>query len=312
MAKKYTKKTFAHKVRAGEKTILYELLPPPQHITQKDIKESLGLFAKLLTSYPVDGVNIPEVREETRSGIRIDKELIKLEPLTVAEHLQKYGIDQIIINRPIVYLPWEKQKKWLQHAYAKNIHNFIFVGGESSAISYPGISVTEAATHVTTIHKNDFADICLGGILIPNRKYEAEKLLHKTEAGIEFFTTQIIYEATAIKKVLQSYWDLCCKKGIPTKMIFLSFAPIATKKDIDLLLWLGVEFSKKTLQWLTTGWLGMAERSMQLCQNILQEILDFVKEKKIGVPLGINVEHINQHNFELSFLLLDRVSNIYL
>lgn len=313
MKKRINKKTFAEKIRTGEKTILYELLPPPANVSKKDIYESFSMFTNLLSSFPVDGINIPEVREEKRNGKRADNELSKMQPVNVCKHLRSFGRKDFIINKPIVYNPWETQKQWLKNAYHKNnIKNFVFVGGESSKISYPGISVSEAAQKITTTHKKDFPEICLGGIVIPTRENEEKRILNKAESGIEFFTTQIIYETSAVKKLLKKYWKLCKKSGVKAKMIFLSFAPITSRKDIELLLWLGVKIPKKTLNKLLTGWLGMAERSIQICQQILQEILEFVKKEGIDIPLGINVEHINRHNFELSFLLLKRLSNIYL
>lgn len=311
--KKKKRLSFSEKIRGRKKTILYELLPPPKYLSSLDIETSISIFASMLKDFPVDAVNIPEVHEETRSGLRDDKELIKLEPIELCKYLKVNGIKNIIINRPIVYLPWEIQQKWIKETYEKqNILNYIFVGGESSKIPYPGISVTEAAKQISQKFKSKFPDILLGGITIPSRKSEAQRVLKKTISGIEFFTTQILYETDSIKHFFKEYWNLCLEKKIEPKTIFLSFAPVSTKSDLKLLQWLGVEIPQKTFDLLSTGWLGMTYRSLKICQQSLEDILSFLENNKIDIPIGLNIEHVSRHNFESSFLLLEKLSKIYL
>jgi 5,10-methylenetetrahydrofolate reductase len=313
MSKSLKHLSFAEKIKKKEKAILYELLPPPKHLSQADLDRSFSLFSAMLKNFPVSAINIPEVREEKRHGSRTDAEIIKLEPRKVASYLQKYGISDIVVNRPIVYESWEKQKQWLKDTYnSYGIRNIVLVGGESSQTSYPGISVTDAAV---TIHKklqSEFPDILLGGIIIPTRNNEAQRVLKKSQAGIEFFTSQIIYEAESVKKFLKEYEELCRQQQIKPKTIFLSFAPITMTRDAQLLKWLGVKIPDETLTVLTTGWLGMGWRSMHICQDILEDILHFVQEHDITVPLGLNIEHVNRHNFETSFVLLERLAETYL
>ncbi|MBI2074583.1 MAG: hypothetical protein HYT83_01955 [Candidatus Levybacteria bacterium] len=313
MKKNTIKKTFAQKIRRGDKTILYEFLPPPKNLSSQDIDKSISLFATILSKFPVDAINLPEVREETRNGIRISPALAKMEPRLVCPFLQKYGMWDLIINRPIVYLPWEKQQLWLKETCRKyNVQNYVFVGGESSKIAYPGLSVNDAAAWVKGQFQEEFPNICLGGIIIPTRKHEILRVLQKTQSGITFFTTQILFEDWFIKQFLKQLWEECVKKHIKPPMVFLSFAPIATPKDVELLRWLGVNVPEKTIKKLATGWIGMGWNSIQVCKKILSDILRFVKENGICIPLGLNVEHVSIHNLELSFILVEELSNIYL
>jgi 5,10-methylenetetrahydrofolate reductase len=306
MKKKFT--SFSEKVKNQQKVVMYELLPPPKDLSRKDLRRSFSLFSKMLHNYPVDAINIPEVREETRSGSRQGEEIIKLEPRTVCSYLQKHTDIDFIINRPIVYQPWKTQKKWFNSIHKKfGVKNIILVGGESSKVSYPGLSVTDAAVKIT----QEYPEVVLGGITIPTRRDESNRVLQKSLSGVTFFTTQIIYESFYIKKFLKDYWELCQKKEIEPKMIFLSFAPISNSADLKLLQWLGVNISKETLEVLTTGWFGMGWRSLQICQDTLEDILDFVSKQKIRIPLGLNIEHLNRHNLESSFILLERLCNVY-
>jgi 5,10-methylenetetrahydrofolate reductase len=312
MLNRQTLNSFSEKVRQKRKTVLYELLPPPKNLSKKDIEKSISTFMSMISNLPIDGVNIPEVREEKRNGKRGATELIKLEPRIVASYIKKHKMTDLIINRPVVYLPWEKQGRWLEELlFDYKIHNIVLVGGESSKIKYPGPSVAEAASKIKQDPKYKFEDILLGGITIPTRENEPFRVLQKANAGIEFFTTQILYESYSIKKFIKKYWQLCLKKNTDPKMIFLSFAPISSNRDIELLAWLGVDIPKKVLNLLTTGWIGAGWRSLQVCQDVLEDTLNFIEKEKIGVPIGINVEHVSKHNFEISFLLLERLLTLY-
>jgi 5,10-methylenetetrahydrofolate reductase len=308
----FTDISFADKVRRRKHCVMYELVPPSKDIDERGLKDSVSLIVSLLKKLSVDVINIPEVREEKRNGEREAEVIVKFEPHVLAGYLFSAGFRGVIVNRPIVYIPWDEQRKWLNDIYKdKSIRNFIFVGGESSKEHYPGFSVTQAARDVTQTKRLEFADIFLGGISIPTRKNEAERLIEKTLAGIEFFTTQILYESNSIKKLLQEYWDLCVASRQKAKMIFLSFAPVTCKKDIDLLSWLGVKIPQETLQRLVTGWLSMGWRSLGVCKEIIEDVFEFVKKRDIQVPLGINVGYINRHNFEFSITFLEQLSSSY-
>src|SRR5258708_1821852 len=111
MGKKGKTTSLTQKIKQGEKTILYELLPLPKSLPEDDLHRSFSLFSATIKHFPVDAVNIPEVREETRSGAR-NTTIEKLEPRLMCSYLKKYTNCELIVNRPIVYLPWEEQKKW--------------------------------------------------------------------------------------------------------------------------------------------------------------------------------------------------------
>lgn len=305
------KKSFSQKVKIGQKVILYEMVPPPVNTSKRDLESSMKLFCKVLGKYPVDAINLPEVREENRGGVRSESVLVKIEPRVVAQLIGKFGKQEVVINRPVVHLPKRKQIKWfIQTIKEYGQNNFILVGGESSKVKYPGPSVSEVATILSD--NSDFNNICLGGITIPSRKNEAQRLFEKSLAGIDYFTSQVLYESSEIKKVLREYWELCCKAGVKPKTIILSFAPVSTNKDLELLKWLGVEIPEKAYKTLTLTWLGVGWRSLDISSQILEDVLEYVNKFRIEVPLGLNIEHISRHNFELSLMLLNKLSKKYL
>lgn len=305
--------SLSFKIRSARPCVLFELVPPPAEYTKNIIVKSLASLTQILTHTHVDGINIPEVIDEHRNGERLNKIPEKLEPRILAKYLRGLGFENIIINRPVVYLPWDRQLEWLTQTYLKyKIKNYILVGGESSKINYPGNSVNKTSVDITTTHQQNFPGILLGGITIPTRQNEADRLYKKTQNGINFFTTQILYDSSSIKKLFADYWKICLSKNQKPKMIFLSFAPVVTKKDIDLLIWLGVKIPRSTLKQLKTGWLGVGHQSTDICINILKDIFSFIKKYDISIPVGLNIGYVNRNNFEFSIEFLNKLSQVYL
>ena len=90
----------------------------------------------------------------------------------------------------------------------------ILVGGESSMNDYPGPSVNTASEFITRDVTRGRFDFFCGVIAIPSRKKESEKLLRKGSNGIEFFTTQVLYDSKKMKKLLKYYDDICKKNQV--------------------------------------------------------------------------------------------------
>ncbi len=76
--------------------------------------------------------------------------------------------------------------------------------------------------------------------------------------------------------------------------------------------WLGVSIPQKIEQELFKADIGIGWRSIRMAVNILQELLVYMHEEQINVPLGLNIEHITRHNFELSLEFINRLGKIYL
>jgi hypothetical protein len=55
----------------------------------------------------------------------------------------------------------------------------------------------------------------------------------------------------------------------------------------------------------------MADRSMENATNVLNDILKYLNENKIVVPIGLNVEHIMSYNFQTSIEMLQELARIY-
>lgn len=302
--------------------VLYELIPPPTSNKGNGKNAFFQVIDKILSDVHVDAINIPEIHDEVgKTKEREAYTVPKTDPRFFArELLNRRNDTALIVNHIVVYDKMKIFQQWVKQAYKKfGIRNAIFVGGESDKIKYFGPTVVEASSWVRDNFNKDCGKnnkMLIGGITIPTRRHgnpehdEPVRLFRKGQSGIEFFTSQVIYESDSIKRLLSDYDELCRKKGVKSKRIFLSFAPVSTIKDIKFLRWLGVLIPSSVEQELHEGWIGMGWRSVELCEKILIDILNHIEKSSLRVPIGINVEHVMKYNVELSKELLIKLSKI--
>ena len=302
---------FRDKVRKPKRPVVaYEILPP----REKDgtLNSYAEKISSLLSQTHIDAINIPEVHEENARGLRPVKNLERAEAREFGRLLQDNVGIEAIVNRVTVHNDLGYQKDWIKETfYDYDIENLILVGGESSDIKYPGPSVNETSEYITRDLNAGRFDFFCGGITIPSRKIESVRLLKKGSNGIEFFTSQVLYDGKKIKKMLKYYDDVCKENNVLPRRILLSFAPVSSKKNIDFLKWLGVEIPSQTEKRLTNKKTSMSDESLEIASEILKGILNNNEKLGITVPIGLNVEHIMSYNFQSSINMLQELSKIY-
>ena len=302
---------FRDKVRRPKRpVVVYEILPP----REKDgtLNSYAEKISSLLSQTHIDAINIPEVHDENERGERPVPNLERAEAREFGRLLQdRVGIEAIV-NRVTVHDKFEIQKKWIKETfYDYDIENVILVGGESSKIKYDGPSVNTTSEYITRDLNTGRFDFFCGGITIPSRSIESESLLRKGSNGIEFFTTQVLYDSTKINKMLKYYNSICKQNDVFPRRILLSFAPVSSYKNIEFLKWLGVEISSHTEKRLLDEDSDMTEKSLEIAREILNDILSNNEKNNIKVPIGLNVEHIMSYNFQHSINMLQELSKIY-
>ncbi|MBI2675385.1 MAG: methylenetetrahydrofolate reductase [Candidatus Aenigmarchaeota archaeon] len=294
------KESFREKVLGNGHAALFEVVPP---VKGRGLVQASKEIADILEGINVDAINIPEIRNESRNGPRNIAYMEKEDPVSYGSALQSCGFEAVI-NRCTVYESPEEQRLWIGHALKKGMGNIVAVGGESGKKTYPGPSVTEFCD----IARHFSPEILLGGITIPTRLDEPERLLKKSGHGIEFFVSQVLYESRSFKNLLKDYHLLCKRKSTKAKRLFISLAPVSSDKDIYFLKWLGVEIPHHAEQRLAAAH-DKARESMEICQEILEDILDF--GSRLEMPLGINVEHIMAYNTSLAAKMLRKLAAVY-
>lgn len=254
-------------------------------------------------------INLPEIHDEDRNQPRTAKFVKRVEPRVLGGRIrQELGIE-VIINRCVVYdadpVPWFRKT-----AEEFGLRHVVIVGGESSRVSYPGPGVLDAARQLAAAG----LDTTLGGITIPSRVREAERIRRKAEAGLTFFTSQVLFDANDIVWLLQRL------NGLEAR-IFLSFAPVSHRRDLEFLRWLGVDIpqdldhfmlpedEERQSSQVRGGGSSCFERSLDLCQRILMDVFDNLPPDP--PPIGINIEHINKRNFAPALQMLERLGELY-
>ena len=302
---------FRDKVRKAKRPVVaYEILPP----REKDgtLNSYAEKISSLLSQTHIDAINIPEVHDEEERGIRPVKNLERAEAREFGKLLQDSVGIEVIVNRVTVHRDFDYQKNWIKETfYDYDIENLILVGGEKSGTNYVGPSVNQTSEYITRDLNTGKFDIFCGGITIPSRKIESERLLRKGSNGTEFFTSQVLYDSAKTKKMLKHYHELCKKNNVLPRRILLSFAPVSSQENINFLKWLGVEIPSETERRLKQNKQNMSDESLEIASEILKDILDNNEKLGIKVPIGLNVEHIMSYNFQTSINMLQELSKVY-
>ncbi len=288
----------------------FEVVPPPAD-KPESLRATLEEIEKVRNL--VDAINLPEIHDEDRGATRTQKFVPRVEPRVLGNRIVHDLGTEVVINHCVVHdpdpLPWFRET-----GEGFGLRNVVMVGGESSKVRYPGPSVLEAAKKVGA---SGLAD-CLGGICIPSRPHEAERIREKKAAGLDFFTTQILFDSNDIVWLVQRL------NGLEARL-FLSFAPVSHPRDLEFMRWLGADIPPDLDNFLLLGrpeggasaskegsaaaGESCLERSLNLAQRILMDVFDNLPPDP---PLiGLNVEHINRRNFPAAIQMLDRLGNLY-
>jgi 5,10-methylenetetrahydrofolate reductase len=264
----------------------------------KEFDEKLALVRSLRGI--VDAINIPEIREETRQGARPAKMPERIEPRVFAKAIRSNGMETII-NRVTVHDAEADQLRWLKETYSDyEIRNMVLVGGESHTHAYPGPSVPRTAE----LAVREGLDFFFGGITIPSRSQEAERIRKKYEQGLRYFTTQVLFDSNDIVNLVQSL------NGLDVR-IFLSFAPISGPKDVEFLKWLGVDVPKN-VSWLISQVSDAANAVDKSIAHAARILIDTFENLPAHPPgLGINIEQITRRNNDPARRMLDTVGALY-
>ena len=288
-------------------------LVPPEAGRPEAFDEAVEVTRGVVKS--VDAINLPEIHNESRPGPRTAQFVPRLDPRVLGARLRSEVGTEIVSNHCVVYEP--DPLPWLRETQGNfGIDHLVLVGGESSGIQYPGPSVLEA----TQRFRSSGHVGALGGISIPSRTREAERIRRKHSAGLDFFTTQVLFDPNDIVWLVQQL------NGLEAR-IFLSFAPVSHPRDLQFLRWLGADIPPDLDRFLRLDEASAAdlshedagareaaraaclERSIDLAQRILLEVFDNLPPDPPA--LGLNVEHINRRNFAPAVRMLGRLGDLY-
>ena len=276
--------------------IFFEQVPPAAD-NPGALEATLAEVGKLRSR--VDAINLPEILDESRGAERTHRFVPRVDPCLLGARIRLELATEVVINH--VVARDAEPIRWLRESQQQaGIQNVILVGGESSRRTYPGPSVRQAAEQARAAG----LPLCLGGITIPSRNQEPERIRNKQAAGLDFFTTQVLFDSNDIVGLMQRL------NGLEAR-IFLSFAPVSHPGDLKFLRWLGVDLPADLDRYLLGG--AGAEtcfaRSLDLAQRILMDVFDNLPPDP---PLiGLNFEHINQRNYRSAVKMFEHLGSLY-
>jgi 5,10-methylenetetrahydrofolate reductase len=260
----------------------------------------------------LDAINVPEIIEENHVGQPKYSGGYEREYVSAAARLLDR---EAIVNKVVVHLKTHVEfKEWLLGAHAMGINNFVFVGGNERHRVYPGPTVSEAnvaARHITASSGQN--DILVGNIVLPQRRGEArQRMIYKSLSGAQFFTTQVIFTSDVIIDLLASYHKQCEEVGIQPRPVLLSFAPLLDRADKDLLDWLKADVPDKVADFILANGTppDPTRNSVLNALRIYAEIVSALDDRKVEMPLGVNVEQISGHNLVAAIKMLKAFERI--
>ena len=259
----------------------------------------------------LNAVNVPELIEENHEGKpRYNSIYTRMLARGIADDLK---VDAIV-NKVVVHIEtYDDFVAWLKETSTLGIRNIIFVGGNTRHHKYPGPSVSEAnitANHLLSSHVINQVNI--GNICLPERRDEAKKMLYKTLTGAKFFTTQMLFDSKQISDLIIEYDKQCLKADVNPGTIILSFAPLKSTADLNLLDFLGVDLPEKIKSFILEeeGISASSIRSIQNAANVYSGVLETLEKIENRVKVGINIEQLTKSNLSSSVKMLDYFSKI--
>jgi 5,10-methylenetetrahydrofolate reductase len=221
------------------------------------------------------------------------------------DFVQRLGADlsvDPIVNNVVAHMPSAAAfRRWVDESLdGLGLRSFVLVGGTNSRIRYPGPTVLEANQVLRSV-AGSREDVALGNITIPDRENEVDRLLEKTRAGCDFFTTQVLFAAEPMATVLRAYGKRCAAQGLKPATVLLSFAPVSDYQDLEFLAWLGASVTPRTEETLAASEeKSLGRSSLELARTLWSQLLAAALQSRPAVPLGVNIEEVSLHNFDLA------------
>ena len=275
---------------------LYGFAPPKQATPSERLEAIVAQQLVRLGSLPVDGLIVYDIQDEAErvSVPRPFPFLPTLPPEVYAhDHLGSLAVPKIVyrcVNRDTR----DGFVRWLESENARPRISVLV--GAPSRHSQVGLRLTDAYA----LARQHSSNLLLGGIAIAERHArtldEHNRILTKTEKGCRFFVTQAVYDVTSTKSLLSDYALAVDKTGGMPLPIILTFSPCGSEKTLSFMKWLGIAFPR----WLENDLQSARDplrKSLELCEQIFVEVLDYAEDK--GIPLGVNVESVSIRKEEI-------------
>lgn len=286
--------------RLASTPVVLEIVPPSRRASERSVASFVTRVQETVASIPnLDALNLPQVIDENHAGQPFFRDM---DPREFAARLGDQLPVDPIVNTVVAHAASAAAfRRWVRESLdTHGFRSFVLVGGTSSRVRYSGPFVIEANQLLRAAAKGR-PDVALGNITIPERDHEVDRLVEKTRAGCDFFTTQVLFEAEPMATVLRAYGRRCAAEGLGPATILLSFAPVSDYQDIEFLVWLGATVTPRTEEALFPAQ-GQApgRASFDVARTLWSHLRAAAALSRPPVPIGVNIEEVSLHNFDLA------------
>lgn len=286
----------------GSFPLFFEPVPSPSRTNPARSEERREGIARLIASvHRIDAIDVPELVDENHEG---KPRYRSGDVRSFAHELEERTGRPAILNKVVAHVASaEALERWSRETVSLGIRHAVLVGGASRYIPYPGPPVVEANRIVRPIV--EAVGGALGNIAIPQRVGEPHRMLAKTRAGASFFTTQLLFDAEAVLRMVREYDLLCRQASIPPAAVLLSFAPIADEADIEFVRWLGADLPEAAERSILEGDdAEAARRSGARAVAVWEAVEQARRREELTVALGVNVEQVSARHLEEAGVLV--------
>ncbi|WP_208021459.1 methylenetetrahydrofolate reductase [Flavicella sediminum] len=286
--------------------LFYGLTPPKLNTDPEKIHTIAKKQIERLKDLNLDGLILYDLQDESSrtDAPRPFPFLSTLDPDTYAQHY----LSELAIPK-IIYKSIGKQNKedFVQWICNKNgtTDTCVFVGAPSKN-QHTKLALQEAYQ----IKKANNPQMLLGGVTIPERHLkkgdEHLRVFQKIENGCQFFISQCVYNLESSKNFLADYYYWAQENQKELVPIIFTLTPCGSVKTLEFMNWLGIDIPN----WLKADLKhsnNILEESVEMCNKIAQELLDYARKKKI--PIGFNIESvaIRKEEIEASISLVKTI-----
>jgi hypothetical protein len=276
--------------------LTYGITPPKTNHTADKIAEIAQKQYDRMKDLPIDGLVLYDVQEEAD---RIDEErpfpyISTIDPtLYSKKYLSQLQVPKIIY-RCVGKHTEDQMCDWMLSDKEEDRFS-VFVGASSSKQEVK-LRLSDAYQLSNRLNGN----LLLGGVVIPERHMknndEHIRVANKVSNGCKFFISQATFNVEAAKNFLSDYYYYCLDQQMEMVPILINLAPCGSPKTLEFMKWLGISIPR----WLENDLkysVDILDKSVNLCQQIFEELLDYGIEK--GIPVGCSVESVSTRKVEI-------------
>jgi 5,10-methylenetetrahydrofolate reductase len=281
--------------------VFYGTVPPREGTPEADVRSIAEKLAARLDDSGVDAILVYDVQDEDgrNDEPRPFPFIPTIAPRQYAALLREVTGRTVVCYKAAPAYSGDDFHEWLQGTRRTcGIRYLSLVGRSSSDTEPPGPSL-ETATRLATALTNPGFE-AVGGVAIPERHVakgnEGRRLLQRTERGMRYFVSQIVYRPDAAARMLRAYDRRCRENGTDPALVALTFAPCGHRKTLRFMRWLGVDVPDEAEERIFSADHPVGA-SVRLCQENLARILE--RTSDLDVPLGVTAESVSIRRDEI-------------